>query len=52
MGNAHLKWAFSEAAVLLLAKCPEGKPLVDRLANLGDHSKAAINDHLKTGHSG
>jgi transposase len=32
MGNAHLKWAFSEAAVLLLAKCPEGKKLVDRLA--------------------
>jgi hypothetical protein len=25
IGNAHLKWAFSEAAVLLLGKCPEGK---------------------------
>jgi hypothetical protein len=22
IGNAHLKWAFSEAAVLFLAKCP------------------------------
>ena len=25
IGNAHLKWAFSEAAVLFVAKCPEGK---------------------------
>ena len=31
IGNAHLKWAFSEAAVLFLAKCPEGKRLQARL---------------------
>jgi transposase len=40
MGNAHLKWAFSEAAVLLLAKCPEGKKLVDRLAKKHGKGKA------------
>jgi len=40
MGNAHLKWAFSEAAVLWLAKCPEGKPLVDRLAKKHGKGKA------------
>ncbi len=31
IGNAHLKWAFSEAAVLFLAKCPEGKKLFARI---------------------
>jgi hypothetical protein len=31
MGNAYLKGAFSEAAVLFLAKCPEGKALLARL---------------------
>jgi len=40
MGNAHLKWAFSEAAVLFLAKCPEGKKLVDRLAKKHGKGKA------------
>ena len=40
MGNAHLKWAFSEAAVLMLAKCPEGKQLVDRLAKKHGKGKA------------
>ncbi len=25
IGNAYLKWAFSEAAVLFLAKCPAGQ---------------------------
>ena len=38
IGNAHLKWAFSEAAVLLLGKCPEGKKLLARLER--KHSKA------------
>ncbi len=38
IGNAHLKWAFSEAAVLFLAKCPEGKKLLARLQR--KHSKA------------
>lgn len=40
MGNAHLKWAFSEAAVLFLAKCPEGKKLLDRLAKKHGKGKA------------
>ncbi len=40
MGNVHLKWAFSEAAVLFLAKCPEGKKLVDRLAKKHGKAKA------------
>jgi transposase len=31
IGNAHLKWAFSEAAVLFIAKCPQGKTLLARL---------------------
>ena len=40
MGNAHLKWAFFEAAVLFLAKCPEGKKLADRLAKKHGKGKA------------
>jgi transposase len=40
MGNVHLKWAFSEAAVLFLAKCPDGKKLVDRLAKKHGKGKA------------
>jgi transposase len=31
IGNAYLKWAFSEAAVLFLAKCPQGKALFARM---------------------
>jgi transposase len=31
MGNVHLKWAFSEAAVLFVRHCPEGKPMLARL---------------------
>jgi transposase len=38
MGNAYLKWAFSEAAVLFLAKCPQGKELLARIER--KHSKA------------
>jgi transposase len=30
MGNVHLKWAFSEAAVLFVRHCPEGKPMLAR----------------------
>src|SRR3990170_1946384 len=30
MGNVHLKWAFSEAAVLFVRHCPEGKQLLAR----------------------
>ncbi len=29
MGNVHLKWAFSEAAVLFLRHAPGGKKLLD-----------------------
>jgi transposase len=38
IGNVHLKWAFSEAAVLFLAKYPKARPLKDRLAH--HHGKA------------
>ncbi len=38
IGNAHLKWAFSEAAVLFLAKCPDGKRLLARFQR--QHGKA------------
>lgn len=31
IGNAHLKWAFSEAAVLFLRKNPEGQKFFARL---------------------
>ena len=31
IGNAHLKWAFSEAAVLFLRKNPRGQKYLDRL---------------------
>jgi len=40
IGNAHLKWAFSEAAVLLLGKCPEGKKLLARLERKHSKGKA------------
>jgi len=40
IGNAYLKWAFSEAAVLFLAKCPEGKPLLARLEKKHGKAKA------------
>src|SRR5690606_30972177 len=32
IGNVHLKWAFSEAAVLFLRANPEGQHYVERLA--------------------
>ena len=38
MGNVHLKWAFSEAAVLFLRANPRGKQLLARLEK--KHSKA------------
>jgi transposase len=40
IGNAHLKWAFSEAAVLWLAKCPEGKKLFARIERKHGKGKA------------
>jgi transposase len=38
VGNVHLKWAFSEAAVLFLRKNPRGQEHLRRLA--GKHGKA------------
>jgi transposase len=40
IGNAYLKWAFSEAAVLFLAKCPRSKALLSHLANRHGKAKA------------
>jgi transposase len=40
IGNAHLKWAFSEASVLFLAKCPEGKKLLAKLEKKHGKGKA------------
>jgi len=40
IGNAHLKWAFSEAAVLFLRCNPEGQKLQRRLAGRHGKSKA------------
>jgi len=40
IGNAHLKWAFSEAAVLFLAKCPEGKRLLAKIERKHGKGKA------------
>lgn len=40
MGNPHLKWAFSEAAVLLLRANPRGKDLVARLEKKHGKAKA------------
>jgi transposase len=40
IGNAHLKWAFSEAAVLFLRKNPAGQRFVERLAKKHGKGKA------------
>ena len=40
IGNAHLKWAFSEAAVLFLKGNEPGKKYLDRLANKHGKGKA------------
>ena len=40
IGNAHLKWAFSEAAVLFLKGNEQGKKYLDRLANKHGKGKA------------
>jgi transposase len=57
IGNAHLKWAFSEAATLCLRHHPEGQKLLERLEKQHDTGKAlsilahqlgrAIYDRLK-----
>jgi transposase len=40
IGNVHLKWAFSEAAVLFLRNNPEGQKLVGRLEHKHGKAKA------------
>jgi transposase len=40
IGNAYLKWAFSEAAVLFLAKCSQGKTLLARMEHKHGKAKA------------
>jgi transposase len=40
IGNVHLKWAFSEAAVLFLRQNPEGKKLLARLERKHRKGKA------------
>lgn len=40
IGNAHLKWAFSEAAVLFLRKNPRGQKHLDRLRSKHGKGKA------------
>ena len=40
IGNAHLKWAFSEAAALFLKGNEPGKKYLDRLANKHNKGKA------------
>jgi transposase len=40
IGNAHLKWAYSEAAVLFLQKNPRGQRLMNRLRSKHGRGKA------------
>ena len=40
IGNAHLKWAFSEAAVLFLRKNPRGQKLLNRMRSKHGKGKA------------
>jgi len=40
IGNAHLKWAFSEAATLFLRQNPAGQKLLGRLEKKHDKGKA------------
>ena len=40
IGNVHLKWAFSEAAVLFLRNNPQGQKLVARLERKHGKAKA------------
>ena len=40
IGNVHLKWAFSEAAVGFLGKSPEGRKIVERLRRKHGKAKA------------
>jgi transposase len=40
IGNAHLKWAFSEAAVLFLRDNPEGQTFLSQLEKKHDKGKA------------
>ena len=44
IGNAHLKWAFSEAVPLIKRCCPEVKTFTDRIEK--KHSKARAFSYL------
>ena len=44
IGNAHLKWAFSEAVPLLKRECPEANALAKRIEK--KENKARANSHL------
>jgi len=46
MGNAHLKWAFSEAITLLKRESPQAKSWVKRMEK--KHTKARVNSQLAT----
>lgn len=46
IGNAYLKWAFSEAAVLFLRKNPEAQAWLEKKAN--QHNKAKSLNHSGT----
>jgi transposase len=49
MGNAHLRWAFSEAACLMLRQCPEAKAFVAKKAKTHGKSKALAIRSVKLG---
>ncbi len=40
IGNAYLKWAFSEAAALFLRKNPEARAWLEKMANRHNKAKA------------
>jgi hypothetical protein len=40
IGNAHLKWAFSEATVLLMRQLPDAKQYVEKLTKKHGKGKA------------
>ena len=49
IGNAYLKWAFSEAAVLFLRGNPEAQAWLERKANQHNKAKALTIFALKLG---
>ena len=49
MGNVHLKWAFSEAAVLFVRHSAQGKPLLARLEQRFGKGKAPASSLTSSG---